>query len=157
MKTLDFLGLGASGAKATVKELQQLLADLQVFYANVHGYHWHIEGHKFFLLHKQFEEIYSEINEQIDEVAERILVLGDYPESKYSNYLKTAKIKEAGLVKDTDGSIQGTLDGFKVIIKQLRKIIEVADKGGDKKTEDLATGYLEAYEKKTWMLVAFMK
>lgn len=153
MRTLDFLGLEASEAKATVVEMQQLLADLHVFYMNLRGYHWNIEGEQFFLLHEQFEELYDAVEEQIDEVAERILMLGENPESKFSNYLKIAKIQEAGLVKDTKGTVEGTLQGIKAIMDQIKKVVEVADQG----TAELVGAYLGGYEKKVWMLVAFMK
>lgn len=153
MKTLDFLGYDASEVKQTVSELQQLLADLHVFYMNLRGFHWNIEGNQFFLLHEQFEELYDAVEEQIDEVAERILMLGENPESKFSNYLKVAKIKEAGLIKDTKGTVEGTLQDIKAIMDQIKNVIEVADQG----TADMVGGYLGGYQKKVWMLVAFMK
>lgn len=157
MKTLDFTGLNAERAKVTAQELQKLLADMHVFYMNMRGFHWNVEGSKFFSLHKLFEEIYDGLSEQIDEVAERILTLGESPESKFSNYLKTATIQEAGLVKDTLGTVQSTLDGFKVLIAQMRKVAEVAGEAGDNVSEDMMVGFMEGYEKKVWMLVAFMK
>lgn len=157
MKTLDFLGLDATATKETVKELQQLLADLHVFYMNLRGYHWNIEGKKFFVLHEKFEEIYDGVEEQIDEVAERILMLGENPESKFSEFLKVAKIQEAGLVKDGKDAVAGTLDGFKVIINQIKAVAEAAGNAGDQATEDLVMGYLGDYEKTVWMLVAFLK
>ena len=157
MKTLDYLGLDVQATLVTVKELQQLLADLHVFYMNMRGYHWHIEGEKFFVLHEKFEEIYDDLAEQIDEVAERILMLGGYPQNKFSELLKTAQIKEESLVKGYKESVQGTLNSFKVIIEQIKKVVDVAEKADDQRTQDLVTAYLEQYEKKTWMFVAFMK
>lgn len=157
MKTLDYLGLDVQATLVTVKELQQLLADLHMFYMNMRGYHWHIEGEKFFVLHEKFEEIYDDLAEQIDEVAERILMLGGYPQNKFSELLKIAKIKEESLVKGYKESVQGTLNSFKVIIEQIKKVVDVAEKADDQRTQDLVTAYLEQYEKKTWMFVAFMK
>ena len=157
MRTLDFIGLDATGAKKTVEELQQLLADMHIFYMNMRGFHWNVEGNKFFSLHKLFEEIYDGLSEQIDEVAERILTLGGNPESKFSAYLNRSTIKEAELIKDTKGTIQATLDGFKLLIAQMRKVVEVAENGEDQVTEDMMIGFIEGYEKRIWMLVAFMK
>ncbi len=157
MKTLDYLGLDAQATKVTVKELQQLLADLHVFYMNMRGYHWYIEGKKFFVLHEKFEEIYTGLEKQIDEVAERILMLDDYPRNKFSEFIKISHIKEEGLVKEADESVRGTLNGFKVIIKQIKKIVAAAAKAEDQRTQDLVTGYLEHYEKSVWMFLVFMK
>lgn len=157
MNVLDFTGVNAQGAKATAKELQQLLADLHVFYMNLRGYHWHVEGEKFFGLHEKFEEIYDDVEEQIDEVAERILMLGEYPENRFSEYLKKAQLKEESLVKAGKETVKATLEAFKVIIAQLKKVADAASAGEDQATEDLVMGYLGEYEKRTWMFVAFLK
>lgn len=157
MKTLDYTGLDASKSKKTVSELQQLLADLHVFYMNMRGYHWHIEGKQFFALHEKFEEIYDELEGQIDEVAERILMLGEYPESKFSEYLKMSHVKESGLVKDMQGAVNGTLEGYKTIINQVKMVAEAASQANDPFSEDLVRGFLGGYEKKVWMFVAFLK
>lgn len=157
MKVLDFTGVDAAGAKNTAKELQQLLADLHVFYMNLRGYHWHIEGKKFFSLHEKFEEIYETINEQIDEVAERILMLDAVPENKFSELLKTSNIKEVGGVSDAKETVLGTLESFKILLPQIRKVGAAADEAGDGVTVGMMDGYLEGHEKTVWMLVAFMK
>ena len=55
-----------------VKNLNCLLADLNVFYRKLQNYHWNVKGKDFFTMHEKLEEYYDEINEQIDEVAEHI-------------------------------------------------------------------------------------
>lgn len=157
MKTLGITGLNAAGAQSTVKELQQLLADLHVFYMNLRGFHWNVQGAKFFALHNQFETMYDEIGEEIDEVAERILTLDAAPNSKFSEYLKLSNVKEEGIVTADVETVKATLDGMKVIIAQMRKAADVASESDDKVTEDMMVGFLEGHEKKVWMLVAFLK
>lgn len=157
MKNLEFTGLDASGAKKTVKELQQLLADLHVFYMNLRGYHWHIQGEKFFVLHEKFEELYESVNEQIDEVAERILMLDGSPENKFSEYLKLSNIKEENGVSGAEETVKGTLNAFKVLLAQMRKVEAVAGESNDGVTVGMMDGYLEGHEKNVWMLVAFLK
>ena len=157
MKNLEFTGLDAAGAQKTANELQQLLADLHVFYMNLRGYHWHIQGEKFFVLHEKFEEIYDSVNEQIDEVAERILMLDASPQNKFSEYLKLSNIKEDGGVSGVSETVKGTLNAFKVLLAQMRKVSAVADEVNDSVTVGMMDGYLEGHEKTVWMLVAFAK
>ncbi|WP_373806479.1 Dps family protein, partial [Bacteroides heparinolyticus] len=94
MKTLDYLHLNETKVAGVVSALNQLLADFQVHYTNLRGMHWNIKGHGFFVLHEKFEEMYDDTAEKVDEIAERLLMLGSTPENKFSEYLKTAKIKE---------------------------------------------------------------
>lgn len=157
MKILDFTGLGVSETKKTVKELQQLLADLHVFYMNTRGCHWHIEGGEFFILHEKFEELYESIGEQIDEVAERILMLDARPENRFSEFLKVSNVKEIGGVSGTNETVQATIDSFKVVLKQMRKIEAVANESGDGVTVDLMNSFLGEHEKRVWMFVAFIR
>ena len=87
---MDFLHLDASAAKGVAASLKQLLADYQIFYSNLRGLHWNIKGHGFFVLHAKFEELYDDVSEKADELAERILMLGEVPENRFSEYLRSA-------------------------------------------------------------------
>lgn len=157
MKVLEITGLESGGAQKTVKELQQLLADLHVFYMNLRGYHWHIEGRNFFRLHEKYEELYDAVNDQIDEVAERILMLDASPENRFSEYLKSAKVKEMGKVTDGIETVKGVLEDIKVIIAQARVVAESADAISDAVTVGMMDEYLTGYEKDVWMLGAFLR
>lgn len=155
MKTLDYLHLNENGAANVVNALRTLLADFQVHYTNLRGMHWNIKGHGFFVLHEKFESMYNDAAEKIDEIAERILMLGGVPENKFSEYLKTAHVKEVSDVTCGHDAVEHVLDTYKHLIEEERNIIELADKAGDVVTADLLTGYLKEQEKMVWMLVAF--
>lgn len=47
----------------SVKNLNCLLADLNVFYRKLQNYHWNVKGKDFFTMHEKLEEYYDEINE----------------------------------------------------------------------------------------------
>ena len=96
MKNLDFTGLDAKKVEKVVKELNQLLADLQVYYANLRGFHWNVKGDKFYQLHEFYESEYNETAEKVDQVAERLLQLDARPENRFSEYLKISQLKENG-------------------------------------------------------------
>ncbi|MDD3062665.1 MAG: DNA starvation/stationary phase protection protein [Massilibacteroides sp.] len=155
MKTLDYLQLDASGVSKVVSALQQLLADYQVFYTNLRNFHWNIKGHSFFVLHSKFEEMYDDTAEKVDEVAERILMLGGVPESKFSEYLKTAKVKEAPVVSCGDDALKNILDTYGYLIGEERKLLALAGEVDDEATVALMSDYLKEQEKLVWMLVSY--
>lgn len=154
MRTLEFLGLDEKKVQYVVKELSVLLADLQVYYSNLRGFHWDVKGHGFFVMHSKYEELYNDAAEKVDEVAERILQLGSAPESRYSAYLQTSEIKEAGVVSCTKEGIDLLLDSYKTLIARERKIIELASDAKDDTTVSLISDFLKDQEKTVWMLVA---
>ena len=155
MRTLDFLGLSEQKVNPVVHGLEQLLADLQVFYTNLRGFHWNVKGHGFFIMHAKYEELYNDTAEKVDEVAERILQLGNVPESKFSEYLKVSEVKEAAPMECGHEVVKHLLDTFKVLIRQEREILSAASEAGDEVTVSLMSDYLKGQEKTVWMLVAF--
>lgn len=155
MKTLDFLHVNESKAAAVVTGLNQLLADFQVYYTNLRGFHWEIKGHGFFVLHSKFEELYDDAAEKVDELAERILMLGGTPENRFSEYLKKAHIQEISGVACGSDAVDNILETYRHLIREERKLIDVANDANDVVTADLLTGYLKEQEKLVWMLVAW--
>ena len=154
MRTLDLLGLDEKKVQNVVNELSVLLADFQVFYSNLRNFHWNVKGHGFFVLHSKYEELYNDAAEKVDEVAERILQLGSTPESRFSVYLQTSEIKEAGVVSCSKEALDLLLDYYKTLIARERRIIEVASDAHDDTTVSLVSDFLKEQEKTVWMLVA---
>ena len=155
MKTLDYLHLDASNAGKIVNSLQQLLADFQVYYTNLRGFHWNIQGKEFFTLHSKFEEMYDDTTEKADEIAERILMLGGTPANKFSDYLKTSKVKEVSNITKGNDAIKNILDTLGLLIEEERKILAEASEAEDESTVALMSDYLKEQEKTVWMLVAY--
>lgn len=156
MKTLDYLQLNASAAQGVVESLQQLLADYQVYYTNLRGFHWNIKGHGFFVLHGKFEEMYDDAAEKVDEIAERILMLGGTPANKFSDYLKTSKIKEVDGVSSGNEALGHIIESYKHFIGEERKLLSKASEAGDEATVALMSDYLKEQEKTVWMICAFL-
>lgn len=153
---MNYLNLDKSKTKNTVKEMNVLLADYQLYYQKLRNYHWNIVGQNFFDLHQQFEEMYDDAKLKIDEIAERILTLRFQPESNLSEYLKITNLKESSSdVSDRD-MVSNLLDDHGTIIKQMRKVVEVADENSDEGTIDLIGAYIRELEKTSWMLDAWI-
>lgn len=155
MRTLDFTGLDEKRVDKVVKGLAQLLADFQIYYTNLRNLHWNIKGRSFFVMHAKYEEMYDDAAEKVDEIAERLLQLGAVPESKFSEYLKVADVKEAGLVECGREAMDNVLSTLKLLISREREVLGAASEAGDEVTVSMMSDYLKEQEKMIWMLVAF--
>jgi starvation-inducible DNA-binding protein len=156
MKNLNAIGLDNKLTKELAEKLNALLANYSIFYQNTRGFHWNIKGEKFFELHLKFEELYNDLLLKIDEIAERILTLGYTPEHNYSDYRKTAKIKESDRISDGIKAVGAVLSAFQTIIILQREILTLAADAGDEGTNALMSDYIRAQEKLVWMYSAFL-
>ena len=152
---MNYLGLDDKKTAKTVEELNILLADYHLYYQKLRNFHWNVMGKNFFDLHEKFEELYEDAKTKVDEIAERILTLRYQPVSNLSDYLKSSSVKESKSDLSDSQMIKTLLEDHGIILKQLRKVAEVADKGGDEGTIDLIGGYIGELEKTSWMLDAW--
>ncbi len=152
---MSYLGLDDKKTAKTVEQLNILLADYHLYYQKLRNFHWNVIGKSFFDLHEKFEELYDDAKLKVDEIAERILTLRYQPVSNLSEYLKTSNIKESPADLSDSQMIKTLLEDHGVILTQLRKVSEIADKGGDEGTIDLIGAYIRELEKTSWMLDAW--
>lgn len=154
---MSYLNMNNDKILPTVVELNTLLADYHIYYQNLRNFHWNILGDNFFELHKKFEQLYTDARIKIDEIAERILTLRYHPMSNLKDYLQTSSIKEASS-KQTDKEMVFTiLDNHAILLKQMSKVINKAERTKDEGTVDLVGAYIKELEKSSWMLDAFTK
>ena len=156
MKKKNSIGLDNEKVEELASRLNILLSEFQLFYINARGFHWNIKGEKFFELHVKFEELYTDSLIKIDEVAERILTLGHKPLHAFTDYVKTASIKEVTGVSDGKTAIEYVLDGFKTLIEAERELLELAADAGDEGTNALMSDYIREQEKFVWMYSAYL-
>src|SRR5680860_1617499 len=147
---MNYLGLDDKKTAKTVEELNILLADYHLYYQKLRNFHWNVIGENFFDLHEKFEDLYEDAKLKVDEIAERILTLRYQPVSNLSDYLKSSSVKESKSDLSDSQMIKTLLEDHGILLKQLRKIAEVADKGGDEGTIDLIGGYIGELEKTSW-------
>lgn len=152
---MSYLGLDAEKTSKTVEELNTLLADYHIYYQKLRNFHWNVIGKNFFDLHEKFEELYDDAKLKVDEIAERILTLRYQPTSNLSEYLKIANLKESKSELTDSKMIETLLKDHGIMLKQMRKVIETADKASDEGTIDLIGAYIRELEKTSWMLDAW--
>jgi len=153
---MNYLNLDKEKIGPTVKELNRLLANYHVYYQNLRNFHWNVKGVHFFDLHEQFELLYDDAADKIDEISELILALRHKPTSRLSDYLSMTEIKEGHGDYSEFQMVEKLLTDHEVIIRNLRELIRTADEAGDEGTIDMASGFLFALEKNSWMLNAWM-
>jgi len=152
---MNYLGFDKAKVTPVVSELNSLLCNYHIYYQNLRNFHWNIQGENFFELHNQFENLYNDARLKIDEVAERILTLRHRPLSRLTDYLTISTIPEATLIEEDRDMVLIILENHKVIIANLREVIKLASEAEDEGTVDMAGGFLESLEKKSWMLDAW--
>ena len=152
---MSYLGLDKEKTGKTVDELKVLLADYHLYYQKLRNFHWNVIGKNFFDLHEKFEELYDEAKLKVDEIAERILTLRYTPISNLTDYLEASNIKESKADLTDYEMIETLLKDHGTLLKQMRSVVETADKAGDEGTIDLIGAYIRELEKTSWMLDAW--
>lgn len=144
---------GARMKDSIIKLLEQNLAETYMQELNIQKCHWNVEGERFHALHVMFENQYRVLFEYVDVLAERIRALEAYAPGSFDEFIKLSdiqQIKEKTL--DADAMIHRLLDGYKILVENLRKTADVASKNGDRETEDIMVGQTQIHQKNMWML-----
>ncbi|RMF25864.1 MAG: DNA starvation/stationary phase protection protein [Bacteroidetes bacterium] len=152
---MNYLGMKSEEMSKTVDLLNDLLANYHVYYQNLRNFHWNVHGPHFFELHSRFEELYHDAREAIDSIAERIRTLRSRPLSTLKEYLRRSVIKEPEKVTTDMEMVRTILSNHRVLINKMRYVLGQAAEVGDEGTVDLVSGFLNALEKKSWMLDAW--
>lgn len=141
----------------TITHLNGLLADSTVFWYKLRNYHWNVTGPQFFTLHEKFEELYDEWNEVLDEIAERIKQLGGTPLGSLAEVLKHASLSEETRTLDAKSMVKQSLEDINAQRDRMKAVQAAAIEAGDKTTENMIDGFIDAQAKHAWMLGAFVK
>ncbi|MBV8549264.1 MAG: DNA starvation/stationary phase protection protein [Alphaproteobacteria bacterium] len=139
--------------KTLVEHLAGVLSDTYVLAIKTHGYHWNVTGPLFPQLHSFFEQQYSALFEAADELAERIRALGHFAPPSATAFLVQTVVREAVTGKLTAASmLQDLLKSQQLVRNRVEEARAVADRDGDKATEDMLIGRLEDHDKMIWMI-----
>jgi starvation-inducible DNA-binding protein len=141
-----------------VKNLNLLVADLNVLFVKLHNYHWNIEGSNFYTLHNVTEELYNYVSTLYDDLAERILQLGEKPFSSLKEYLEVARINEEEKKNfSTHDVVLNVKDDLTLLNSKIKEAIKVAEELNDITTVNILSETVQNFEKQIWMLNAVLK
>lgn len=132
--------------------LTKLLADTYLLYLKTQNYHWNVTGPEFFSLHLLFEKHYKEMADAVDEIAERIRALGFYVEATTEAFKKISSIKEDNKILPKFEMLKELVEGHETVMRDARKLGDLAEKHQDQATVDLIARRLGVHEKAAWML-----
>lgn len=151
-------GLSEKNRKEMARQLNILLANEYVLYTKTLKYHWNVVGKEFGPLHAMFNTQYEELLEIADKVAERVRALEFHAFGTLQEFAKATSIKEApGKYPKDMAMIKDLLDGYEIIIKQMRGITDFSAKINDMGTNNMLGDLLEKHEKTAWMLRAHLQ
>ena len=154
------IGISAGDRGKIADGLSHFLADSYTLYLKTHNFHWNVTGPMFNALHTMFETQYTEQWTALDEIAERIRALGFNAPGSYSEFVRLSSIREEpGLTAAPawHDMVQQLVDGNEAVCRTARKVLKVADAGGDDPTADLLTQRLQTHEKYAWMLRSLLQ
>ncbi|CCV64829.1 Starvation-inducible DNA-binding protein, ferritin-like protein [Alteracholeplasma palmae J233] len=135
--------------------LNKQVSNFSVLFTKLHHYHWYVKGPEFFSLHEHLEELYNEVNELYDEYAERLIAIGGKPISNLKGYLEVTSLNEA-TEESTKDMILAVSNDLKLLVTELKEVIDLADKVDDYGTADMATSTIRSFDKHIWMFTALL-
>ncbi len=137
------------------KEFNNYLANLAVMTFKLHNLHWNVEGLQFTSIHKFTEDMYDKTFEYLDEIAEIQKIYGVTPDSKLSDYLNNATIKEVDAKKFTPKeALEIMLEDVKSLCDEATYLRNECDKLGWFTSASLLEGHIEYYSKQLWFIKA---
>ena len=140
----------------TVKQLNKLQADAHALFVAFHDYHWNVKGLQF--AHAYTEEAYDEMGELFDDMAERALIIGGKAVTKTKDLIELSKDAPIS-VKDSYGVtevLENVKKAYEYLVKEFKKLQEVAEAEGDDTTSNIAQDHYGEYEKRLWMLASML-
>tara|TARA_R110002072_G_scaffold57508_1_gene147828 strand:+ start:14785 stop:15234 length:450 start_codon:yes stop_codon:yes gene_type:complete len=144
--------MNTADTKTVVEALETLLADSYTLYLKTHSYHWNVKGPMFSTLHTMFETQYTELALAVDEIAERIRALGSPAPGSYSQFMKSASVKEDPTVPKATDMISNLVADSELVVTSARKLVRAAEEVGDDASVDLGVRRIDLHEKTAWML-----
>lgn len=145
-------GISTQGRQWMFEGLERVLADTYTLYLKTQSCHWNVRGSDFYPLHLLFESHYQEMAQAIDEIAERMGALGFFVQASFSYFKGKTKIKEAEKVLTAKEMVIALVEGHELALKEIRAVMEVAEREKDGASVDLLGRRLLAHEKMAWFL-----
>ncbi len=148
------IGLKDSVRQASVKILNQILADTITLRDLYKKHHWQTAGPTFYSLHLLFDKHYAEQAALVDEIAERIQQLGGVSLAMAADIAEATQIPRPPKGSEEPAmQLKRLLDAHAIVIETIREGADKADDGGDDGTNDLlVSGALRTNEMQVWFL-----
>jgi starvation-inducible DNA-binding protein len=148
------IALGEETRRASVDNLNQLLADTMTLRDLYKKHHWQVSGATFYQLHLLFDKHFGEQSELVDQIAERIMMLGGV------SIAMAADVAEMTLVprppkgrEEVPVQISRLLHAHEIVLKEARAMARKATEDGDDGTNDLlVSSVIRTNEMQVWFV-----
>ena len=136
-----------------VECLRREQANAVQLYLQYKGYHWNVTGPLFHDLHTMFDENATRVLETVDDLAERQRILGAPAEYTLEELRRSSNLMvEEKLPSNPKEMVERLVTSHRLVIRNLKKGFEIADRSGDPGTADLLTRVVQVHEKMEWFL-----
>lgn len=148
------IGLGERACKASVENLNQLLADTITLRDMYKKHHWQVAGPTFYQLHLLYDKHYKEQNELVDLLAERIQTLGGVTIAMAHDIAETTNLPRLPRGRqDPPVQLARLLHAHEVILFEARTMARQAAEAGDDGTNDLLiSDVIRTNELQVWFI-----
>jgi len=148
------IGLSEDVCKASVKVLNQVLADTMVLRDMYKKHHWQVTGETFYQLHLLFDKHYETQSELVDLIAERIQLLGGISIAMAHDVAETTKIERPPRGREeVPVQLSRLLEAHELILKECREGAKEATEREDDGTNDLlVSDVIRANELQVWFI-----
>jgi starvation-inducible DNA-binding protein len=148
------IALAEQTRRASVENLNQLLADTMTLRDLYKKHHWQMSGPTFYQLHLLFDKHFEEQSELVDTLAERIMTLGGV------SIAMSADVAEATLIprppkgrEEVPVQISRLLHAHEIVLKEAHTMAQQAAREGDDGTNDvLVSEIIRTNEKQVWFV-----
>jgi starvation-inducible DNA-binding protein len=152
------IALAESVCKASVDNLNQLLADTMTLRDMYKKHHWQVVGPTFAQLHLLYDKHYKEQNELVDELAERIQMLGGISIAMAPDVADMTVIPRLPRGRqEVPVQLARLLHAHEIILLESRSMAKEAAEAGDDGTNDLlVSDVIRTNELQVWFLGAHL-
>jgi starvation-inducible DNA-binding protein len=148
------LGLSDHARRASVEELNVLLADAISLRDMYKKHHWQVSGPTFYSLHQLFDQHAAEQTELVDGLAERVQTLGGVAVAMAADVAAMTRIEKPPLGREeVPVQVSRLLEAHEHILTQARSLARRVTELGDDGTADLlVSAVVRTNEKQVWFV-----
>jgi starvation-inducible DNA-binding protein len=148
------IALSQETRRASVDNLNQLLADTITLRDLYKKHHWQVSGPTFYQLHLLFDKHFGEQSELVDLIAERIMMLGGV------SVAMSADVAEMTIIprppkgrEEVPVQISRLLHAHEIVLEEARAMARKAAEEGDDGTNDvLVSNVIRTNEMEVWFV-----
>ena len=148
------IALSEDACRASVENLNQLLADTITLRDLYKKHHWQVSGPTFYQLHLLFDKHYEQQNELVDGIAERIQLLGGVSLAMAPDVAEVTLIPRPPKGREeAPVQISRLLHAHEIVLKEARTMARLAADYGDDGTNDLiVSDVIRTNELQVWFV-----